>query len=61
MNQSNIIPKLNAKQVAKLLGVSERHVLNLKRELGAFRMGRRVIFDLEKIQAFIDKGGTNGR
>jgi excisionase family DNA binding protein len=55
-------PKMNAREVAKLLGVSARHVLNLKRELGAFQVGRIVRFDLTKVQAFIDRGGTrNGR
>jgi excisionase family DNA binding protein len=60
---AEITPKMSAKQVAVMLGVSERHVLNHQRELGAFKMGRRVIFDLDKIKAFIDRGGTqrNGR
>jgi hypothetical protein len=63
MTPTESTPKMSAKQVAVMLGVSARHVLNLKRELGAFQMGRRVIFDLGKVQAFIDRGGTqrNGR
>lgn len=63
MTPTESTPKMSAKQVAVMLGVSERHVLNLKREMGAFQVGRIVRFDLEKVKAFIDKGGTrkNGR
>ncbi len=55
-------PLLTAKQVATLLGVSEKSVYRWS-ELGALpsvRLGRAVRFDPAEVQAFIDAGRRGG-